>query len=107
MHRSIRRTFTGPSPAIARACQLMRAVGGTRSQMTASPRSYDLLLHRLISDFSTELSPVCQPVLHLHRGGGEAIHGSSAGSTGNGSGALIPASGYRKHRAAYDGCKAR
>ena len=42
----------------------MRAVGGTRSRMTASPRSYDLLLHRLISDFSTELSPVHQPVLH-------------------------------------------
>ena len=27
----------------------MRAVGGTRSRMTASPRSYDLLLHRLVN----------------------------------------------------------
>ena len=32
--------------------------------MTAAPRSYDLLLHRLVSDFSTELSPAHQPVLH-------------------------------------------
>src|ERR1700730_11142684 len=64
MHRSIRRFFTGPSPAFARACQSMRVVRRTRSRMTACPRSYDLLLHRLVSDFSTELSPVHQPVLH-------------------------------------------
>jgi hypothetical protein len=64
MHRNIRRFFRGSSPAFPRACQLMRVVRRTRSPMTAFPRSYDLLLHRLISDFSTELSPAHQPVLH-------------------------------------------
>jgi hypothetical protein len=103
MHRSIRRFFTGPSPAFARACQLMRVVRRTRSRMTACPRSYDLLLHRLVSDFSTELSPAHQPVLHNL-------------STGLSTGCTcplrvryrpFPASGYRKHRAAYDGCNAK
>jgi hypothetical protein len=117
MHRSVPGFFTGPSLAFARAWQSSRVVRRTRSQMTASPWSYDLLLHRLVSDFSTELSPVHQPVLHNLSTGlstGCKCHGEDrrrrsnpgssawAGSTGNGSGALIPASGSRKRRAAYD-----
>ncbi len=123
MHRSVPGFVTGLSPAFARAWQSLRVVRRTRSQMSAPPWSYDLRLHRSISDFSTGLSPALQPVVHnlsTDLSTGCSGHcedrqrrsnpGSSAwaGSTENGSGALIPASGSRKHRAAYDDeCNAR
>jgi hypothetical protein len=58
------RFFDRPVPGFCTSLSVNARGPKDRSQMTASPRSYDLLLHRLVSDFSTELSPVHQPVLH-------------------------------------------
>jgi hypothetical protein len=70
-----------------------------------SPPSYRQFINR----FSTTCPPACPPVASVMARicGGEETQAHQRGPAENGSGALIPASGPRKHRAAHDGCKAK